>query len=126
MLLTALTTEDRQRAKENLLDRGWGEVKKLFLSHFESPLIKEQLLTEFMCIGMKPKESVQQYGDRFLNLMRRTVRDDSDETLIPVFIKGLDNGLQEMMNISRVTEITASLVDLLELLRQLRERFSAP
>lgn len=58
---------------------------------------------------MKPKESVQQYGDRFANLMRRTVRGDSDETLIPVFIKGLDNGLQEMMNISRVTEITASL-----------------
>lgn len=45
VLLTALTTEDRQWAKENLLDRGWEEVKKLFLSHFESPLIKEQLLT---------------------------------------------------------------------------------
>lgn len=66
-------------------------------------------MTDLMCIGLKPKESVQQYGDIFSNLMRRTVRGDSDETLIPMFIKGLDNELQEMMNISKVTEITASL-----------------
>ncbi len=62
---------------------------------------------EFMTIFMKPKETVQQYGDRFTNLMRRTGRSDDDETLIPVFIKGLEADLQDLISVSRVTELTA-------------------
>lgn len=107
VLLTALSASDRQWAKQHIVGKEWEEAKRLFLAHFESPLLKENLLAELMSIAIRPKENVQQYGDRFLNLMRRTGRTDSDETLIPVFIKGLDYELQNMMYISRVTEYTA-------------------
>ncbi len=88
-LLTTLTSGDRQWAAANLKNLPWEKVETEFLNHFESPVIRDQLLTELMSVIIKKNETIQQYGDRFTNLMRRTGRADDDETLIPVLIKGL-------------------------------------
>eukprot|EP00171_Calliarthron_tuberculosum_P003786 IDg3786t1 len=80
-LLTTLSSADRQWAASSLKGMSWNDAET--------------------------KETAQQYGDRFSNLMRRTGRSDDDETLIPVLIKGLDLELQRMVSISRVTELTA-------------------
>ncbi len=61
-----------------------------------------------MTISVKPKETMQQYGDRFTNLMARTGRSNDDETLIPVFIKGLEADLQDLISVSWTAELTAT------------------
>lgn len=108
-LLTTLGSCDRQWAAANLKGLLWAEVETQFLDHFESPVIRDHLLTQLMSVTMNRNETVKQFGDRFTNLMRRTGRLDEDETLIPVLIKGVDMELQNMISISRVTELTAHM-----------------
>lgn len=71
-------------------------------------LIKDQLLLDLMLIAMKSRKPIQKYLDCFKNLMRRKARKDEDETLVPVFVKGLHSELQNLINISCITEITAT------------------
>ncbi len=50
VLLPALTSSDRQWAEANLSNTPWHEADKCFLDHCESPLIKDQLFANFMCM----------------------------------------------------------------------------
>ena len=101
-----MTSVDRQWVSANLLDKSWDEAEKEFLHHFEAPVIKEKLNKELMSASMKKYETVQQYSDRFTSLMRRTGKSDDDSSLTPVYIRGLDKKLQEMMRVARATHLT--------------------
>lgn len=54
-----------------------------------------------MTISQQSSESVQEYSDRFTSLMARTGQRDDDETLVAVFIQGLDGNLQELIHVAR-------------------------
>lgn len=104
-ILPALSSFDRQWASANLKGLKWDELEKKFISHFETPALRDRLMKELMTIALKRRESVQQYSDRFTSLMRRTGKSDSDDTLIAVYINGLDSRLQEMMHVARATNL---------------------
>eukprot|EP00171_Calliarthron_tuberculosum_P008611 IDg8611t1 len=59
-----------------------------------------------MSISMKNKETVQEYSDRFTSLMSRTGKRDDDETLVAVYIDGFDARLQELMRVTRASQLT--------------------
>eukprot|EP00171_Calliarthron_tuberculosum_P003777 IDg3777t1 len=84
----------------------WTEVEKEFLHHFESPALRDKLVRDLMTIKKQAKESVQEYSDRFTSLMNRTGREDDDEALVAVYIEGLDDRLQELMQVSRTSSLT--------------------
>ena len=63
----------------NLVEFPWEDDERKFLEHFESPVLRQQLFSDLMRISMKTKESAQQYGQRFENLMRRTGCSDNDD-----------------------------------------------
>ena len=105
-LLTTMTSYDRQWAATNLTDLNWTQLERSFLNHFESPALRDKLIHDLMTIKMKQKESVQEYSDRFTSLMCRTNKRDDDETLVAVYIDGLDYKLQELMNVSRASALT--------------------
>lgn len=105
-MLPALTTTDREWAAAKLKGLDWDQAERLFLSHFESPAIKDKLLKALMEIKMQKRESVQRYSDRFSSLMRRAGMKDDDSSLIAVYIRGLDPKLQEMLYVARATQLT--------------------
>lgn len=104
-LLTTMTNIDRQWASANLAGLEWNELERAFLNHYESPALRNKLIRDLMTISMNSKESVQEYSDRFTSLMNRTGRSDNDESLVAVYIDGLDTKLQELMNISTASAI---------------------
>ncbi|KAI0558704.1 Retrotransposon gag protein [Gracilaria domingensis] len=104
-LLTSLNGYDRQWAEKNIIGLQWDEVHARFLHHFESPAIRDKLLRELMTISQKSSESVQEYSDRFTSLMARTGRPDDDETLVAVYIEGLDGTLQDLMHVARAATL---------------------
>lgn len=104
-LLTALNGFDRQWAEANLRDTPWEEVEVKFLQHFETPAIRDKLVRELTTIRQKRNETVQQYSDRFTSLMARTGRRDDDETLVAIYIEGLDYNLQQAMYGSRAAAL---------------------
>ncbi len=105
-ILTTLTSIDRQWASANLVGLPWAELEKAFISHFESPVLRDKLIRDLMSITIKKKETVQEYSDRFTSLMRRTGKQDDDETLVAVYIDGLDSKLQELMRVTRASQLT--------------------
>ncbi|KAI0559436.1 Retrotransposon gag protein [Gracilaria domingensis] len=104
-LLTALNGYDRQWVENNLAEKHWETVHALFLHHFESSAIRDKLLRELMTIIQRPKETVQEYSDRFTSLMSRTGRRDDDKTLVAVYIEGLDSSLQDLMQVARAASV---------------------
>lgn len=105
-LLTSLNNYDRQWAVSSLKDLEWNDLGRAFLNHFESPALRDKLIRDLMTIKMKARESVQEYSDRFTSLMTRTGKKDDDETLVAIYIDGLDSKLQELMNVSRASALT--------------------
>lgn len=104
-ILTGLSSVDRNWANENLRDLTWSDITKNFVGHFESPILRDKLLRDFMNIKLNKSETVQHYCDRFTNLMRRTSKRDNDPALVSVFISGLDTKLQEMHCVARATSL---------------------
>lgn len=103
-MLTGLTSVDREWTAQNLKGLDWNVIEEKFISHFESPILKDKLLTDLMRIRKGKGESVQHYCDRFTSLMRRTGKKNNDDNLIAVFIAGLDHKLEEMMYVARATK----------------------
>lgn len=104
-LLTILNGYYPQWAEKNLNGLNWEETHAKFLHHFESPAIRGKLIRELMTIRQDEAESFQEYSDRFTSLMIRTGRDDDDETLVAMYIDGLDPSLQDVMHVVRVATL---------------------
>ncbi|KAI0561407.1 Retrotransposon gag protein [Gracilaria domingensis] len=105
-LLTCLNGYDRQWAESNLDGLDWSKAHDRFLHHFESPAIRDRLVRDLMTISQKSNESVQEYSDRFTSLMARTGRRDDDETLVAVYIEGLDTTVQDLMHVARAATLS--------------------
>ncbi|GMF88923.1 unnamed protein product [Phytophthora fragariaefolia] len=57
----------------------WPELRRLFLEHYYSSHIESARLTELMNFTLRHDESVQDFGDRFVNLMEKCLLNASDE-----------------------------------------------
>ncbi|KAE8969368.1 hypothetical protein PF011_g26834 [Phytophthora fragariae] len=55
------------------------ELRRLFLEHYYSSHIESSRLTELMSCMLRRDKSVQDFGDRFVNLMEKCHVDASDE-----------------------------------------------
>lgn len=102
-ILNAMTNTDRQWAVQNLRGRPWASIERAFLNHFEPPALRDQLIRDLMAISIKEKESVQEYSDRFIDLMVRIGKKDDNDLLVAVYIDGLDSKLQELMRVTRAS-----------------------
>jgi hypothetical protein len=64
----------------------WDRAKALFTSQFEVFTIKETLLKEYVNIQQHPKETAQQYGNRFLSVVEQLGYSADDPLNIQLFI----------------------------------------
>eukprot|EP00737_Agarophyton_chilense_P005375 gb/GEZJ01007996.1/.p1 GENE.gb/GEZJ01007996.1/~~gb/GEZJ01007996.1/.p1 ORF type:complete len:107 (+),score=6.72 gb/GEZJ01007996.1/:49-369(+) len=58
-----------------------------------------------MTINQSSSESVRKYSDRFHSLMARTGRRNDNETLVAVYIQGLNTRLQDLMHVARAATL---------------------
>jgi len=75
----------------NIVNAGvdWTRAKALFTSHFEVFSYSAQLKKEYALCKQRPKESVQIYSDRFMDLVTQLSYDDANELVIDHYIEGL-------------------------------------
>jgi hypothetical protein len=75
----------------NIVNPGvdWQRARTLFTSHFEVFSYSAQLKKEYAVCRQRPKESVQIYSDRFMDLITQLSYDDSNELVIDHYVEGL-------------------------------------
>jgi hypothetical protein len=81
--------DDARWVMSNIVDAGveWKKAKELFTSHFEVYTLSERLLQDYESIQQGAKETVQQYGDRYMSLVEQLSHDSQSKYVIQHFIE---------------------------------------
>ena len=97
LLLKAITNVNESSwVNNNIVEPGvdWATARILFTNHFEVYSYSELLQKDYERCKQGPKESVQLYSDRFMELVSQLRYDDDNELVILHFLEGLNNTTQ--------------------------------
>jgi hypothetical protein len=97
LLLKAISNVNESSwVMKNIVEPGvdWTIARTLFINHFEVFSYTELLQKDYQQCKQGPKESVQLYCDRFMELISQLRYEDSTEQVILHFLEGLHNSTQ--------------------------------
>jgi hypothetical protein len=97
LLLKAIpNVNESSWVNNNIVQPGidWTTARTLFTNHFEVYAYSELLHKDYERCKQGPKESVQSYSDRFMELVSQLRYDDNNELVILQFLEGLHNSTQ--------------------------------
>ena len=102
LLLFSFTKPIEQNwIKKNIVDEklNWSQAQTAIKKHFEIYNRKQQLQIDYeKCKQLVPRETVQTYGDRFLDICSELSLSDDNEMAIRHFITGLAVPIQKELN----------------------------
>ena len=108
LLISVMDVEEANYIKDNIIDKSlpWAEARIVFQNHFDVFNVVEQNEADYEKIKKLPRETVQHYSDRYLNLCSILGIPDNDTRAIKHFVHGLDDKLQQdykkTVNLARI------------------------
>jgi hypothetical protein len=121
LLLSVTDVEEANYIKDNIIDKGldWDQARIVFQNHFDVFNVVEQNEADYEKIRKLPRETVQHYSDRYLNLCSVLGIPDNDNRAIKHFVHGLDDKLQQdykkTVNLARIVNNGINTYDLTSL-----------
>ena len=97
------------------LNQDWSCARKAFLKHFEPAAWQHRAIVELMTMKMRRAESVQEFSDRFTQLIRKAGEEEHDPKLIEKYWLSLPANLRADVASSRIHSPPATVCDIIEL-----------